>query len=243
MVEYRKEFFDAVSKILPVKKTQENTISTLFTNEDDGVYFRFVNMNNGVACILKGEKECFNFDEDSVGVYDFNEFYRAFTVLSSPTISINGNKVVFSDERSKLNYVLVDEESLNEDIPFKVFDFPEEHVNINFTSDDFKQLKKILPILNKNAKQDLNVKFTYSDGIVKLHCYRDENNDDSFEMQFTVKEANVESIETVISAEVFDLIPASDYTFRISDEIVNINQENDLLSLNLYVLKSEDIDD
>jgi hypothetical protein len=240
-VQYSKDFFDVVSKIVPIKKVNDNVISTLFTKEEDKVYFRFA--ENGIAVILKAEKECFDFDNESIGVYNYNEFFKIISLMKSPEINIINNKVTIVEGNKKFNYVLASEQSLESEVTnFKELDFPEEHITVNLNSDYLNSIKNALPIIDKNGKADsVNVKFSYDNGVVKVDCYTDKNNEDSYETEFTC-EGDMEEFSVVIKAAIFTLLPKLDFKLSIAKEIVKFNYENEKLSLNIYVLSaSEDV--
>jgi hypothetical protein len=236
-VTYSKDFFDVVSKILPIKKVNDNVISTLFTKEEDKVYFRFA--ENGIAVILKSEKDCFDFDSETVGVYNYNEFHKIFSLMKNPELNIVNNKVVAVEGSKKFNYILAAEESLeSEKPPFTVVEFPQEHINVNFTSDYLNSIKNALPIIDKNGKSEsVNVKFVYDNGVVKVDCYTDKDNEDSFETEFTVDSGDdMKQFSVVIKAAIFTLLPKLDFKLSIAEELVMFNYENEKLSLNIYVL-------
>ena len=206
-VEYNKEFLSLLNdlcsineSLIVVKDEKANTLKVQRANNAKTIAYR-LGMKNDV----------FNFDGDKIAFYKFAEFFQLLSCFDEPELHQSDSKLTMSKDKSKINYILSDPETLSKSPANIKFENPQ--VEFQLTSADIKELKKMIGLLV--AK---NTRFTCSKNKVDITCYN-SGHDNSFTKTYDAERQEAE-FSFPISSEIFTVIPDGDYTIELMEKVL-----------------------
>jgi hypothetical protein len=224
-VKFKKELFDLVNSLTPI------TNSIIIENKDDNILISRKNASSTIAYKLTAPKDAMTFDGDNIAFYDFNEFNSLLNVFESPDITIDANKMVISQNQSKLKYILSDIETITPGP--KTINFPESEVTFKLAAIEIQAIKKMVNLIK--AKY---VTFKITDNVVNVNLFS-EGHDNSYDKNFEINNVNGKSFEIKISVEVFEKIPLNEYNIDIVQGVMKIGYSSNGMELNIFVAECE----
>jgi len=205
--------------------------SIIIKKDDNKKNLEVQRSNNAksIAYRLGMNPEVFNFDGESIAFYKFAEFYQLLTCFDTPDLHQSDSKLIVSKDKSKINYILSDPETLSKGPKNIKFENPQ--VSFQLTSSDIKELKKMIGLLV--AK---NTRFTCSDKKVDITCYN-SGHDNSFTKTYETDTLKKE-MSFPISSEIFTVIPDGDYTIELMEKVLPNKKE---VHVTRFTLQKENI--
>lgn len=224
-VKYNAELFDILKKNLTLINN-----SIIFEKEDDKVVVRRSDSESTIAYQLTAPKEYFDFDEDQIAFYNYNEFHQYFTALDGPDLSISNGKIYIKKNTSKTDYLLSQPEQISPGP--KSINFKDPDVRFKLNSSDLDEFIKMIGLI-KPKKAHI---FGKGDKItIKIF---NSLHDNTFEKTFDVENLNNndEEIDFVIFSETFERFPANrDYNIEIKKQgFVRISLIDENMTLDVY---------
>jgi len=218
-VDYNKDVLSLLNDLCAINE------SVIIKKEEKKLLIQRTNNAKSVAYRLIMEPNSFNFDGDTVAFYKFPEFFQLLSCFDTPELHQSNEKLIISKDKSKINYLVSDAETLMKG-PSKIrFDNPES--TFELTTSDMKELKKMIGILA--AK---NTKISCSSSAVNITLYNN-NHDNSFSKGYSAKSS--EEFEYSISSDIFTLIPEGDYIVEvIKAGIVRFTLKRENISLEVF---------
>lgn len=214
-----------ISEKVLVEKTEEGQFIKIDgKNKDTTVAYKF---NAPVVD--------FNFDGDTIGFYDFPEFFTLVSEFDEPVITqVNDDKVQISKGKAKLSYHLADEEAIKK--PFQKIKFEDPDAVFTLTEANFAKISSMIGKLKAE-----NVSIIIEDNEVRLRLFTG-GRDNEFEETFEISDSSGEEFEITLTNEIFTLAPKGDYTISVKEEgIVQFNYENeDGFDLKLFTAEIEE---
>jgi len=211
-VEYNKEMLSLLNDLCSINES----IIVKKVNEGKALMVQRANNAKSIAYRLGMNPEVFNFDGDEVAFYKFAEFYQLLSCFETPELSQIDNKFIISKDKSKINYLLSEPESITKG-PSNIR-FQDPSVSIKLESSDIKELKKMIGLLV--AK---NTRFTCKDNKADITCYN-SNHDNSFTKTYDTETCD-KDIRFSISSEIFTVIPDGDYKIELMQKTTPSNKE------------------
>lgn len=199
VIEYNKEVLSLLNDLCSINE------SIIIKRNEDKLVIQRMNNARSVAYEMIIEPSAFNYKGDVLAFYKFPEFYQLLSCFDTPSISHSNEKLIISKDKSKINYLLSDAETLMKG-PSKI-KFADPEASFEVSSVQLKELKKMIGLLV--AK---NVKISCSDGEVDMTLYNNSH-DNSFKK--TYEATSTEEFEYPIASDIFTLIPDGDYTIEI----------------------------
>lgn len=226
VVEYNKESLSLINELCSI------TESVIIQKDGDKLVILRTNNAKSVAYRLILPSSSFNIEGDSIGFYKFPEFYQLISCFNNPNIlQASDNKLTIEKDKSKINYLLSDIESLTKG-PKKInFDSPEAKFEIS--ASDLKELKKMIGLLT--AK---NIKLACSKKEIDVTLYN-SNHDNSFDKTYECQSS--EDFEFPIASDIFTVIPEGDYTIEIMKAgMVRFSLKRENVSLEIFTAQIDE---
>jgi hypothetical protein len=218
----------------------------IITKDDKNVIVRKSTTDRSNGYELKAPLDYFNFtDVTDLAFYDFVEFYQYFKTFDNPEIYVGNNKIILKENDAKIEYGLLDKESINDDemktFPKKI-NFGETVYSFKFSSEDHNEMLNMISLLQNKEKiryTNVNIKnkkITFSISNAE-HC-------NSFEksINLDVSKSDDELTYTIFS-DIFVFMPCKkNYTFNITEEgiLTKISLVSENISLDLFTSKIKD---
>lgn len=203
--------------------------------EDKSIFVRRIIDNN--AYTLSADESKFDFVGEEIGFYDFPEFYQLLCTLKEPVIeqTEDSNKIVLKQNRSKINYVISDPESLVAPRHPGV-EYDNVDAVLKLTKEEFQEIRKMASVLKAKYTQ-----FTIKGNEVTVKCYN-EGHDNSWDNTYELDSVDTEETITMkFFSETFTLFPMNDYTIYFNGEgLVDFKYKSEEVNLNLYIRPLED---
>lgn len=222
-VEYDKEILSLLNDLCSINE------SIIIKKDDKKLTVQRANNAKSIAYRLNMNPSVFNFDGDSVSFYKFPEFYQLLSCFDSPELHQDESKLILSKDKSKINYLLSDPETLSKG-PSSL-NFTEPQASFALKSSDIKELKKMIGLLT--AK---NTNFSCSDKKVNITCYN-SNHENSFSKTY-LTDTLTSDIKFSISSEIFTVIPDGDYTIELMRKTLPNKKE---VHMARFTLQKKDI--
>jgi hypothetical protein len=220
------EYFDLINELSTINK------SIIFNREEDKISVKRKDQEKSIAYTLVCDKECFDIDE-SIGFYDFVEFYRFLKAIDSPEIKKGDNRFILTKENSKLNYLFSNIEAIDEGP--KEIKFPDYDYKFLLTKDALYELVK----MHNNIKSKV-ASLSHKDGIITVKFFKDEF-DNSFVKTFDAEVKNNEEFDFSINSDLFEKLPKRDYTVYIKNPgYIKIKLNHETFDLNIYTSRLKD---
>ena len=227
-ISYKHEFVDLVSQLTPFN----DKIVIEFDEEADVTKIRRQDDEKTAAYILSAPREYFDID-NKVGFYKYTEFYRFLKTLNNPTIKINQNKLMLSNDASKFTYILTDASRMKTGP--NDFNMEDPDFKFDLDSDSLMEIVKMSTLL-KNSKHSeitcldnkINIKICMEAG--------DNSFEKTFDVTFTSKEFSKEPLQFKIFSDFFTKLPARhNYTISIkAPGHLIFEMKSDDIQLKLY---------
>lgn len=226
VVEYNKESLSLINDLCSI------TESIIIQKDGDKLLILRNNNSRSVVYRLILPKTSFNIEGDSIGFYKFPEFYQLLSCFSSPNIlQASDNKLIIESDKSKINYLLSDIESLTKGPKKITFESPE--ATFELSSSELKELKKMIGLLT--AK---NIKLSCSKKNIDVTLYN-SGHDNSFDKTYECK--STEDFEFPIASDIFTVIPEGDYTISIMKAgMVRFSLKRENVSLEIFTAEIDE---
>jgi hypothetical protein len=233
-IEYRPELLNLVSDL--TKITPEVIIG--YSEKDDCVCISKADANELLAYILKAPKEFFDYKE-TIGFYEFPEFYGRFKTFKAPIISIDGSQILMHENGGRMGYKLSNVEPLKKGPTVVEFGDPE--YEFELSKDSLMSIVKACNLLQADIAY-----FTCDrQGVsIKLTCDMNSNQTeelDMYEKSFELIEVDEdvtseEPIKFKIFSDIFEkLPPRRDYILRIAPPgYITVTLKDENMELNIY---------
>lgn len=222
-VEYNKDILSLLNDLCAINE------SVILKKDDKKLTVQRANNAKSIAYRLNMNPEVFNFDGDSVSFYKFPEFFQLLSCFENPDLHQSESKLILSKDKSKINYLLSDPETLSKS-PSNI-NFTNPQVSFKLKSADIKELKKMIGLLT--AK---NTNFSCSNKKVDITCYN-SNHDNSFSKTYPT-DTNTQDLEFSISSEIFTVIPEGDYTIEL---VQKLTPQKKAVHMVRFTLEKKDI--
>ncbi|MFW6272861.1 MAG: hypothetical protein ACOC2U_03680 [bacterium] len=226
-VKFDREFLNLVQNLTKINS------SILFERSDDnGVIIKRKNPAGSIAYILSASEDSFDFDEEEIAFYNFPEFAQMLSVFKSPNIKQDENRLVISENKSKIKYVVTDPEIISRG-PNKV-NFGDADATMVIDRDLLKEIRSMIGILDSE-----NIKLKISDNNITVVCYN-SNHDNQWENTYDIENSLGKDFELTIKSEVFVHIPDGNYKMELKEAgIVKFAYQSDIVNLDIFVAEVE----
>lgn len=220
VVEYNKDSLSLINELCSINE------SIVILKTDGQLTIQRSNNAKSIAYRLILPDTSFNIDGDSVGFYKFPEFYQLISCFNNPNIlQATDNKLIIEKDKSKINYLLSDVETLSKG-PKKI-NFGESDAKFVLNTAELKELKKMVGLLT--AK---NIRLDVSGNSIDVTLYNN-NHDNSFNRVYDCE--STETFEYSISSDILTIIPEGDYTIElVKSGIVRFTLIRENVSLEIF---------
>jgi len=183
--------------------------SVVLNKSEDSIIISQGNSCESLGFILKTPLNSFSFTGEKVAFYDFREFYQLLDVFQNPTLVEDGRHIIMSDQTTKINYLLSEEDTI-ECGPTNI-DFGSPDASIDIDSSVLNDIRKMLNAMFAQSNQAVPIrcKITVKKKKVIMTFYKEEF-DNSFERTFECDSSK--DFEYIASAEMFTDVPKGSYT-------------------------------
>jgi hypothetical protein len=205
--------------------------SIIFEKNDGKVLITRSDSEKTIVYRLETPMEYFDFNKDEIAFYNYNEFYQFLTVFRSPTMLLEGNKIILSEGESKFNYIIQNPEAITSPRPKKP-NFNDPDVEFVLDANTLDEISKMNALIKaKHAKifgngETINIRLFNN-----LH-------DNSFDKKISVKNlTNFDNeFDFNIFTDIFTKIPLKrDYKVSIKKEgFVKMSLVDENISLDIY---------
>lgn len=223
-IEYRKELFDIVNDLSQINN------SVIFEKEDDKVVIKTVDAEKTIAYVLEAPKSFFDFEEEQIAFYNYNEFYQFFRAVEAAEMKKTDKTITLCGHNSKISYLLSNPESI--DSSSKRPSYANSDLKFNLPAYDLSEIIKMNSLIKaKRAK-------IYGDGkSINIRLYNDLH-DNFFEKSYVVENLSGDEKEfnfAIFSEHFEKLPPKKDYVVEIKRTgFVKFALANNDINLNIY---------
>jgi len=226
VVEYNKESLSLINDLCSI------TESIIIDKEGSDLLIIRSNNAKSVAYRLRLPANSFNVEGDTIGFYKFPEFYQLVSCFNAPNIvQSSDNKLTIEKDKSKINYLLSDVESLTKG-PKKI-NFVDPEAKFEITSSDLKELKKMIGLLTAKF-----IKISCSKKNVNLTLYN-STHDNSFDKVYEGESS--QDFEFPIASDIFTVIPEGDYIIEIMQAgMVRFSLKRENVSLEIFTAEVDE---
>jgi hypothetical protein len=223
-IEYRKEIFDIVNDLSQINN------SVIFEKEDDKVVIKAVDAEMTIAYVLEAPKSFFDFEDDQIAFYNYNEFYQFFRAVEAAEMKKTENMITLCGHNSKISYLLSNPESFGPSA--KRPGYADSDFKFNLTAYDLSEIIKMNSLIKAKRAR------IYGDNkSINIRLYNDLH-DNSFEKTYTIENLSGfdKDVDFVIFSEHFEkLPPKKDYAVEIKcSGFVKFSLANNDINLNIY---------
>ena len=147
-VSYKEEFLDLIYDLRAI----ENGVIFEKDDDEENILVKRIDAEKNMAYSLKAPLSYFDFSEDRIAFYDYEEFYQFFKgLMKSPDIKLDNTKIVMEKDNSRMDYMLSDPDSVRAGP--KNIKFEGAQVAFKLTAKDLERLTKtVTSIKPKRAK-------------------------------------------------------------------------------------------
>lgn len=222
-IEFKKEVLDLVNQL-----TDFNPSIIFEKGEEDSIFVKRMDASKSVAYILSAADDSFNFKDEEIAFYSYPEFYQLLNVFEKPEITQKENKLIISQNNSKIKYMLSDPEPLTKGPPN--VKFGKEDSSLKLTVDMLKEIRKMIGLV-KAEKIELDVKKEK----ITIKCFN-SSHDNSWENVYKLEKESKKEFNLIISSQVFIMLPDNKYILDIKEEgIVKFRLKTKLVNLEVFV--------
>lgn len=233
-VKHSPAFIEAISELTAVNKT------VVIEKNDDDTEVKILgrDADKSTAYVLKAPIDYFNFDQDSICMYNYQEFFSLYSVLENAELELDDSNIIISEDKTEINFRLTDEDDINKGDNFSGVNFSDPDVELEMDSTFITKIKSLISA----SKIDANFITFMANGDGTL-TYRLKHSrlPNTFEQTLDVTDNSEEDFKITVTRESFSKIPTADYTVGLKEEgLIEFKQKReDEISLKLYVADTE----
>jgi hypothetical protein len=223
-IEYRKEIFDIVNDLSQINN------SVIFEKEDDKVVIKAIDAEKTIAYVLEAPKSFFDFEDDQIAFYNYNEFYQFFRAVEAAEMKKTESMITLCGHNSKISYLLSNPESIGPSA--KRPGYANSDLKFNLTAYDLSEIIKMNSLIKAKRAR------IYGDSkSINIRLYNDLH-DNSFEKTYDIENLSGfdKEFDFAIFSEHFEKLPSKkDYVVEIKCAgFVKFSLANNDINLNIY---------
>jgi hypothetical protein len=214
---YDRKLFDVVKSLSPINN------SIVMVKGNDQIFIKHKQAESFIWMNLSAPAKSFEFPQEQLAFYNFDEFYQFVKLFDNPEIDIVDNKIVISDKSSKTEYYLKDPRACSEIIDMtKLYaNWGSSDFSFMFTSKELESFGKASSLISSDKKRKARV---YGNAtVVNIDLVNMNINpkqkayDKTYSKSFTIQNLTGFSKEFnfTINADFLLNIPKRDYLFEI----------------------------
>jgi len=225
-VNYNAELFDILKDLTSINN------AVVLDKEEKKVVVRRADSESTIAYELTAPKEYFDFKDEQVAFYNYNEFYQYLKAfVNSPELSIDNKKVNMKDGSARTVYLMSNPEAIPPGP--KSINFTDPDIRFKFKASDHDEFIRMINLIKPKKAQI----FGKGDKItIKIF---NNLHDNTFEKEFEVENLSNnadEEVDFVIFSDTFEQFPQKrDYQIEIKKQgFVRISLVDEKMTLDVY---------
>lgn len=210
-ISFKKPTIDLIRRLTAINPSI--LIEKTVVDEVDKISIKSSDASGSVAYIFEAPADHLGFEGTEVGFLDFNEFHQLLNVYKEPKINQDEDDaldLVISEKRSKISYRLTNSEIIKRG--FNEIEFGESDVEFVMTSDDVKNINKMMNLVNAES-----IKMSVADSKVKFTLFSKKSSN-TFEEVYDADKYEDKEFEINITKDTFAMLPSDNYRISAKEE-------------------------
>jgi hypothetical protein len=203
-IEYDLNFLSLIKNLSKISE------SIVIHRDDDKLIIRRRAKNNSMVFLLEAQASKFNMEDDDITIENFLEFYDMISVLKSPKIKRDQNKVIIEKADTKINYILGSLETVLKDVD--PIEFGDSEISMVFNKEDIKDIIKYISLVKGEY-----IKIQVGGENITFNIFNQTFNN-SVDRVFSIKNDGDHSFNYTITTDFFTNIPIENYVLNMKKD-------------------------